>query len=477
MTIPLEQALLMFSPHTAAQQFQSWVSQPALNVKGFGAKGDGVTDDTAAIQACFNAAFTAAGNGTNTTLNKPVYFPPGTYLVTSPFTTSVTGTASGAGSAVKLAVTSTSNFSTGDRVQVSSVGGTTEANGIWYITVNDSTHMTLTGSAFSNAWTSGGTVNAPALKIKNTQGARVFGAGMEGSIITCGTANAPCLSLDGFGYSTIENMEFVASSGGYACDYSWSGNGVSSQEVRFSSCFFTGGAFGLSIGASGSQSSENLILSCAFGPCTTAGLYIGNFNSLANNVIGGNFQSCGTGILVSSGSVPFIYGVGFQQSSTNYDITVNNSSNDAYHIAACRSESQNFAFIHAGPGVVISSCIQLNATSGKFLFYEAGSVNSCIIDSCYSQNGAIDNSSNGRIYIRGGTFGNASFIPSSLSGQIVEYDIGPIAVGSLPAAQTALKGLKMFVTDATATTFNSVVAGTGGNAVPVFCDGSNWRIG
>jgi hypothetical protein len=46
-----------------------------LNVKSLGARGDGVNDDTAAIQDGFNALqFTA-----NTTL----YFPPGTYLVSS----------------------------------------------------------------------------------------------------------------------------------------------------------------------------------------------------------------------------------------------------------------------------------------------------------------------------------------------------------------------------------------------------------
>jgi hypothetical protein len=51
------------------------LSRLVLDVRSFGAKGDGVTDDTAAVQACLNAAMVAGG--------ATVYFPPGTYSVTS----------------------------------------------------------------------------------------------------------------------------------------------------------------------------------------------------------------------------------------------------------------------------------------------------------------------------------------------------------------------------------------------------------
>lgn len=50
-------------------------------------------------------------------------------------------------------------------------------------------------------------------------------------------------------------------------------------------------------------------------------------------------------------------------------------------------------------------------------------------------------------------------------------------VGSLVAAATAGAGARSFVTDSNATTFNNVVAGGGANGVPVFSDGTNWRIG
>src|ERR1700723_491940 len=51
---------------------------PRIEVTAYGATGDGVTDDTAAIQAATNAAASAKGS--------TVFFAPGNYLITSPIT-------------------------------------------------------------------------------------------------------------------------------------------------------------------------------------------------------------------------------------------------------------------------------------------------------------------------------------------------------------------------------------------------------
>jgi hypothetical protein len=60
------------------------------------------------------------------------------------------------------------------------------------------------------------------------------------------------------------------------------------------------------------------------------------------------------------------------------------------------------------------------------------------------------------------------------SGGLVQLG-GSTTVAGLGTAGTA--GRRSIVTDATVTTFASVVVGGGANKVPVYDDGTNWRIG
>lgn len=71
----------------------------------------------------------------------------------------ITGAANNGSGLVRITVGSTTGFVTGDIHTVSSVAGTTEANGAWTITVIDSTHIDLVGSAFVNTYTSGGLIS------------------------------------------------------------------------------------------------------------------------------------------------------------------------------------------------------------------------------------------------------------------------------------------------------------------------------
>lgn len=50
-------------------------------------------------------------------------------------------------------------------------------------------------------------------------------------------------------------------------------------------------------------------------------------------------------------------------------------------------------------------------------------------------------------------------------------------VATLPSAVTSGKGARSFVTDALAPVFGATVASGGAIAVPVYSDGTNWKVG
>lgn len=75
------------------------------------------------------------------------------------------------------------------------------------------------------------------------------------------------------------------------------------------------------------------------------------------------------------------------------------------------------------------------------------------------------------------TYTGATVFQESYSLTAISRNLGAVLVSALPTPSNALKNVRALVTDATATTFLSTVAGSGGNTVPVFCDGTNWKIG
>jgi hypothetical protein len=62
------------------------------------------------------------------------------------------------GSGLVRLTTATHGLTTGNKVYIKGIVGTTEANGLWTVTVVSATEIDLDSSAFVNAYTSGGTV-------------------------------------------------------------------------------------------------------------------------------------------------------------------------------------------------------------------------------------------------------------------------------------------------------------------------------
>jgi hypothetical protein len=67
---------------------------------------------------------------------------------------------------------------------------------------------------------------------------------------------------------------------------------------------------------------------------------------------------------------------------------------------------------------------------------------------------------------------NTQLTASGVMPPLINY-----TVATLPSAATSGKGARSFVTDATAPTFGATVAGGGAVAVPVYSDGTNWKVG
>jgi hypothetical protein len=84
-----------------------------------------------------------------------------TILVPStPAALTVSTAANNGSGLIRLTISSTSTLATGNEVNVANLGGTTEANGSWIITVIDGSNIDLQGSTFTNAYGNGGTVTA-----------------------------------------------------------------------------------------------------------------------------------------------------------------------------------------------------------------------------------------------------------------------------------------------------------------------------
>jgi len=53
----------------------------------------------------------------------------------------------------------------------------------------------------------------------------------------------------------------------------------------------------------------------------------------------------------------------------------------------------------------------------------------------------------------------------------------PVTVANLPSAVISGVGARAFVTDSSVSTFGTTIAGGGSTKVPVYSDGTNWKVG
>jgi Pectate lyase superfamily protein len=122
-----------------------------LDVRSFGAVGDGVTDDTAAIQATLDAAYGASGHGIDYHFSRVVIIPAGIYRTTAPLTICNTWGARVVGAGMSSTII---RNETDDSIVIST-------NGVGYSTFE---HMRLEappgGVGFDYNWDGGGAVGS-----------------------------------------------------------------------------------------------------------------------------------------------------------------------------------------------------------------------------------------------------------------------------------------------------------------------------
>lgn len=267
--------------------------QDSVNVLDFGARCNGIADDTIPIA---NAIASLPFGGI---INLPL----GSCLIkgTAPTATVMTVSNAVAGSAtvdglstITLTVNTTVGFTNGNTVTVAGVVGTTEANGVWTGTVVDSTHLALVGATFANAYTSGGSAT-------NTTSQQIF---TVNHIISMGGTGqySSCLLVDS-SVPTSRDIFHIANNnlllqGFVFRDFCVSSNGNAGRYIfNFDTSGTTGGGIAqvemtrLLLTASASAGGNSVLLNNSGG--TPNG---GTFNfGLYQSVLGGGFTCVNVG--------------------------------------------------------------------------------------------------------------------------------------------------------------------------------------
>lgn len=76
---------------------------------------------------------------------------------------------------IRLTVNSTTGMTTGQKIYITGVNGTVEANGVWAITVINGTTIDLQGSTFTNAYSSSGNISVQTLTVSGkTNGTKLI---------------------------------------------------------------------------------------------------------------------------------------------------------------------------------------------------------------------------------------------------------------------------------------------------------------
>jgi hypothetical protein len=392
-----------------------------VNAKEFGAVGDGVADDRAALQAAIDAAFGPAssphgGLGPGYPLNRELFIPNGTYNISAPLIlTSVRGPKiRGAGRMATRIVNTVTDTSAGPQY----FGTVFHTAGFDYAVVKN---MTLAAAAPAPASITASisnttlTVSAVSSGIVAVGKAidYIAGIGLDPSnpnviiALGTGTGGVGTYTISAPSPQTVSSHALTLSSANRGFDLAWDGSGtVALHAITFENIRFEGGDHGCGIGNGGQMGSEVLFKGCDFIGCA-AGMAGFNQNALDMTVMGGSFQNCDIGINCHGASTfSYVVGVNFS-GSTSQDILFN--SFDGMVVEGCRSTSQMFLKLIGSVPMHTKACQHAPAGAvGQYAVCQAF----LIMDGCLVTNAVLqkapDAQDGNALYMRGcslpGTF-------------------------------------------------------------------------
>lgn len=332
-----------------------------VNVKDYGAVGDGAHNDGAAIQAAFNAAYALPTGNTVDWLNKGVYIPHGTYLVEQ-------------------------------ELHVSPGGSFANGNGVWVFGDGQrNTRLLYTGPDSKQFYGVTALLTTQHLNYSQIQGI-TFDVTNSNSTVGVHLADVPPGTNGGTGVSWIDCGFIGATAFGFVADMASLGS-----EQLFYGCTFAN--------CDGTAAS----LTDAQGNHIGGGLCTASQNALDHTVIGCSFINNCIGIVCPSGGVKLVKGCNFRNSA-RLDIW---NKGESCVIEGCHSASPTFLCV--GPAWIIG-CI--HNTSGVGTFYDgtgtyfANDMPWITVDGCYSTNSKFLSHTNGsaKLYLKGNTFNRSDYL-------------------------------------------------------------------
>jgi hypothetical protein len=385
-----------------------------INVKDYGAVGDGVTDDTSAIQAALNVAFGPISNphGYSWFENKAVFFPAGRYKIT-------TG------------------------LEIRHVKG-----GLIYGSGNGATTLTYSGSV------PGGATRTSLFRANGLNSTRIRDIAF---VMTGGNALANNTA---------------------AFNYDDDHTGVNSSTVTFTNCSFSGATYGLLIGISGFQSDTATLINCKVDDCyygiygaNQNAICSGMFGGSVTDCHAGIYMPSGKMEMICGVSFS-----GNTNGDDNSSGDVVSSQEYPVFLLGCYSTSPKFANLATGYNYV-GGCRHEAATPGPFLrmtFPGSVVIESCHSANGYlhGHTGGLS-----AFYLVDFNMDNPdwSHLAGQICEWITAE---PLTFADLPTTTAWLReGLVANISDSPSATWGAnVTTGGGSNHVSLRRNGSNWTV-